>query len=81
MYIIFCRMLSWHPHFYPVSLIYLVFLIIICFSPLSPNAQGLQRNELNDSLELAWTWMQKLKEKICSIAFHASGMVSALQFF
>lgn len=36
--------------------------------------QGLQRNELNDSLELAWTWMQKLKEKICSIAFHASGM-------
>uniref|UniRef100_A0A7N0VDI7 Symplekin n=1 Tax=Kalanchoe fedtschenkoi TaxID=63787 RepID=A0A7N0VDI7_KALFE len=31
--------------------------------------QGLMSSELDDSLESAWTWMLKLKENICSMAF------------
>ncbi|CAM8879005.1 unnamed protein product [Rhodiola kirilowii] len=31
--------------------------------------QGLLSSELDDSLESAWTWMLKFKEKICSMAF------------
>ncbi|KNA19015.1 hypothetical protein SOVF_065440 isoform A [Spinacia oleracea] len=33
--------------------------------------QGLQASKLDDSLESAWEWMLKLKEKICSIAFES----------
>ncbi|XP_021744745.1 uncharacterized protein LOC110710718 isoform X2 [Chenopodium quinoa] len=33
--------------------------------------QGLNASKLDDSLESAWEWMLKLKEKICSIAFES----------
>lgn len=33
--------------------------------------QGLHASKLDDSLESAWEWMLKLKDKICSIAFES----------